>query len=309
MVRRRRYRWLVALAVGLLSFAMTATACGSREEAGSDTGQSSKTVNIAYINWAEDVAVSNLFKAVLEDPKFGYKVNLQQLEVGPLFAGMAKGDADLFLDAWLPATHADYWAKYKKDLEDLGTWYDQATLNIAVPSYVKDVNSLADLKGKAGQFGGEITGIDPGSGLMRTTNEAVVPDYGLGGEYQVKASSESAMLAALQGAIKEKKPIVVTSWHPHWMYSRYDLKDLKDPKGSLGEAEQIKSLGRKGFSKDFPELTKMVKQFKMDDAKLASLSDAIQKAGEGNELKAAKDWAKQNKEFVDQLTGSLSSSS
>ncbi|MQA10008.1 MAG: glycine/betaine ABC transporter substrate-binding protein [Pseudonocardiaceae bacterium] len=282
---------------------MTATACGSREEAGSDTGQSSKTVKIAYINWAEDIAVTNLFKAALEEK--GYKVQMQQLEVGPLYAGLAKGDADLFLDAWLPATHADYWAKYKNDMEDLGVWYDQATLNIAVPSYVNDVNSLADLKGKAGQFGGAITGIDPGAGLTRTTKDEVIPQYGLGGEYQLKTSSESAMLAALKGAIADKKPIVVTSWHPHWMYNRYDLKDLKDPKGALGEAEQIHSLGRKGFSKDFPELTKMVKQFKMDDAKLASLSDAINQAGEGNELKAAKDWAKQNKQYVDQLTSPI----
>ncbi len=47
------------------------------------------------------------------------------------------------------------------------------------------------------------------------------------------------MLAALDGAIADKKPIVVTLWHPHWAYAKYELKDLEDPKGTLGQAEQV----------------------------------------------------------------------
>ncbi|TCP57322.1 glycine betaine/proline transport system substrate-binding protein [Tamaricihabitans halophyticus] len=303
MRRNPRYRWLLALTASLAALALVVASCGSREESSSDTGQGSKTLKIAYINWAEDVALSNLFKTVLEGK--GYQVELQQLEVGPLYAGLARGNADLFLDAWLPTTHADYWSQYKNDLEDLGVWYDSATLNIAVPSYVQDVNSIEDLKGKGAEFNGAITGIDPGAGLMRLTKDAVIPDYGLGSEYELKSSSEAAMIAALQGAINKKEPIVVTSWHPHWLYNRFDVKDLKDPKGSLGEAEQLHSLGRKGFSKDFPELAQMIKKFKMDDEKLSSLTDAINKAGEGNELQATKQWAKDNQDWVDQFSSAV----
>ncbi len=69
----------------------------------------------------------------------------------------------------------------KNDLRDLGTWYRPTSLEIAVPSYVKDVKSLADLKGKAGTFGGRIIGIEPGTGEMNLLKTKVLPGYGLDG--------------------------------------------------------------------------------------------------------------------------------
>ncbi|MBB5152645.1 glycine betaine ABC transporter substrate-binding protein [Saccharopolyspora phatthalungensis] len=79
-------------------------------------------------------------------------------------------------------------------LEDLNVWYDQATLNIAVPKYMTDVNSIADLKGKGPEFNGVITGIDPGAGLTRITKDNAIPAYGLGGEYTDNATRPAGLL-------------------------------------------------------------------------------------------------------------------
>ena len=46
------------------------------------------------------------------------------------------GQIDIQTDSWLPTTHATYWAKYKNQLEDMGTWYGQTSLEVSVPSYV-----------------------------------------------------------------------------------------------------------------------------------------------------------------------------
>lgn len=296
MSKVNRFRKVVAIGAAVVSLAALTAACGGRA-ADNNTGQGKKAVKIAYINWDEDVALSNLYKTVLESK--GYKVDLQLLDAGPIYAGLAKGDADLFLDAWLPATHEKYWKEFGAQLEDLGVWYDNATLNLAVPTYVKDVNSIADLKAKAADFGGKITGIEASAGETGIVQNNVIPKYGLDGTMSLLNSSTTAMLAGLEGAIKDQKPIVVTLWHPHWAYSRYQLKDLQDPQGAMGKGEQIHAVGRKGFAADFPALANIAKTLKMSDQQLAALEDAVQKAPKGQESNAAKQWADQNKEWVD----------
>ncbi|GAA2807337.1 glycine betaine ABC transporter substrate-binding protein [Saccharopolyspora taberi] len=286
-----RGRTLTALLAALCALLLVAAGCGGRE---AQTGQEQKRINIGYIAWDEDIAVTNLYKVLLEQR--GYHVTTTELEVGPIYAGLAQGNLDLFLDAWLPETHADYWKQYSGQLEDLGIWYDQATLNIAVPNYLVDVNSIADLKGRSGEFGGVITGIDPGAGLSRVTKENAIPRYGL--DYQLQTSSTTAMLASLEKSIKDQKPIVVTLWHPHWAYARYPIKDLQDPMGAMGAAEQIHSVGRPGFAQDFPEVTEMVKKFRLDDRTLASLENAINSAPKGQESQAARTWAEQNPQVI-----------
>ncbi|RKT86764.1 glycine betaine/proline transport system substrate-binding protein [Saccharopolyspora antimicrobica] len=298
MLSSRRSRRFAALLAALAALVLVAAGCGGRE---APTGQESKTINIGYIAWDEDIAVTYLYKELLE--RKGYAVNATELEVGPIYAGLAQGNPDLFLDAWLPQTHADYWKQYGPQLEDLGVWYDQGTLNIAVPQYLTAVNSIEDLKGRGAEFGGVITGIDPGAGLSRTTKDSAIPAYGLGGEYTLQTSSTTAMLASLDKATKEQKPIVVTLWHPHWAYARYPLKDLQDPRGAMGQAEQLHAVGRAGFAQDFPEVTEMIKKFRLTDDQLASLENEINSAQKGHEQQAAKKWADAHPEVINTFAG------
>ncbi|MFB9236007.1 glycine betaine ABC transporter substrate-binding protein [Plantactinospora siamensis] len=286
----------VALAL-TAALALGAAACGGSSGAGS--GGDKKKITIGYMAWDEAVAASNLWKKVLEDK--GYQVELKNLEAGLVFGGLASKDIDLFLDGWLPQTHASYLDKYGKRLDDVGTWYDNASLSIAVPKYVQDVNSIEDLSGKAGEFNGELIGIEPGAGLTKATQEKTLPQYGLDGSMKLKTSSTPAMLAALDSAIKNKKPVAVTLWHPHWAYAKYDLKDLKDPKGTLGKAEQVHTLTRKGFDKDFPEVTDMLKKFKMDNEQLATLEDQMFNQHKGDEAAAVDAWLKANPDYLKSL--------
>ncbi|MBQ1016791.1 glycine betaine ABC transporter substrate-binding protein [Micromonospora sp. D93] len=273
-----------------------AAACGEQDDA-SDNG---KKITIGYMAWDEAIAASHLWQDILQDK--GYEVELKNLEAGLVYGGLANGDIDLFLDSWLPQTHASYLEKYGDKLEKLGVWYDDASLSIAVPKYVEGVDSLADLASKAGSFDGEIIGIEPGAGLTKATQEKVIPEYGLDGKLKLKTSSTPAMLAALDGAIADKKPIVVTLWHPHWAYAKYELKDLTDPKGTLGQAEQINTLARTGFGDDFPEITTMLKKFKMDGEQLASLEDLMFNTHKGDEEKAVEEWLKANPDYLNTLS-------
>src|SRR5699024_7058749 len=172
---------------------------------------------IGYIDWAEDVALTHLFEQQLDDA--AYNVETKQYDdVGALFSDVASGDVDLFLDAWLPTTHATYWDKSGSRIDDLGVWYDNASLHLTVPEYVDDVNSISDLKEHAEEFGGVITGIESSAGISDRTKNHVLPDYGLGGVLRLEENSTPEMASKLDTAIDAHKPILVTLWHPHWAY-------------------------------------------------------------------------------------------
>ncbi|WP_069761336.1 ABC transporter permease/substrate binding protein [Streptomyces sp. LUP47B] len=265
---------------------------------GKDVGQGKK-ISIGYVPWDDGVASTFLWKEILEER--GYQVDAKQFDAGPLYTSVASGNADFMTGAWLPTTHEQYWKKYGDKLDDLGAWYDKTSLELSVPSYMKDINTLADLKGKASQFGGNITGIESSAGEMALLKSKVLKAYGLDKEYKVVDSSTPAMLAELKRAYAQKDPIVVTLWSPHWAYNDYDLKKLKDPKGAWGSGDGIHTVARKGFADENPVVGRWLKGFKLDEKQLTGLEAEINKAGKGKQQDAVRSWLKQHPGLVDKL--------
>ncbi|MFD5872331.1 ABC transporter permease/substrate binding protein [Streptomyces sp. NPDC060322] len=269
---------------------------GGASKQGKDAG---KTVDMAYFPWDEAIATTYLWQNMLEDR--GYKTSVKQLDPGPLYTGLAQGQLDVQFDSWLPTTHKEYWDRYKDNLTDLGGWYGPTSLELTVPSYVKGIDSLEDLKGQGKKFNGKIIGIESSAGMMGILNKKVLKEYGLEGEYKVVSSSTSSMLAELRASIQKKEPVVVTLWSPHLAYGKYDLKKLKDPKGAWGKGEQIHTVAKKDFAKDFPELTGWLKDFKLSDTQLSSLEVEIEKGGAGKEKESARRWMDANPDVVAKL--------
>ncbi|MGW0797849.1 ABC transporter permease/substrate binding protein [Streptomyces sp. NPDC002692] len=265
---------------------------------GDNVGQGKK-VSIGYIPWDEGVASTFLWKEILEER--GFDVDTKQFDAGPLYTSLAQGDVDFETDSWLPTTHAEYWKKYGKQLDDLGSWYGPTSLELTVPSYMKGVDSLEDLKGKAATFGGKITGIESSAGMMGLLKNKVLKEYGLDKEYKVVDSSTPAMLAELKRAYAKKQPVVVTLWSPHWAYSDYDLKKLKDPKGAWGKGDGVHTLSRKGFAQDNPVVGRWLKNFKLTEKQLTGLEAEINKVGKGKQQDAVRTWLKKNPGVVDKL--------
>ncbi|MEV8527730.1 MULTISPECIES: ABC transporter permease/substrate binding protein [unclassified Streptomyces] len=285
---------LVAGGMGVFGSSGTATATGAK-----DVGKGKK-ISLGYIPWDEGVASTFLWKELLE--RRGFTVDARQYEAGALYTGMAGGQIDFETDSWLPTTHAQYWAKYKDKLEDVGSWYGPTSLELSVPSYVKDVNSLADLKGKGAEFQNRVVGIEPSAGETGILKDKVLKAYGLDGEYKVVDGSTPGMLAELKRAYAKKEPIVVPLWSPHWAYNTYDLKKLKDPQGVWGKGDGVHTLARKGFGADNAQVGKWLKNFKMDEKQLTSLEAKIQSTGKGKEQDAVRAWLKENPGLADKWT-------
>ncbi|MGF7143877.1 glycine betaine/proline transport system substrate-binding protein [Anaerotaenia torta] len=281
------FKKLTGMVLVVLMVTVSLAGCGN------DPGKESKgTVKLAYVNWAEGIAMTNLAAAVLED-KMGYKAELTMADAAPVFASVASGSTDAFLDVWLPITHQDYLKKYGDKMEDLGICYENALLGLIVPAYV-EINSIEELNANKDQFGGEIVGIDAGAGLMGAAEKAL-EEYGL--DYKLLTGSGPVMTAALGKAIDAGDPIVVTGWAPHWKFAKWNLKVLEDPKGVFGEVENIYKYSRKGLEDDMPEVTAFLKSFKMTEAELGDLMGAIEEAG-GEPLDAARNWMNSHEELI-----------
>jgi glycine betaine/proline transport system substrate-binding protein len=147
---------------------------------------------------------------------------------------LTKGDIQM-LASQTDYVAQDYWDKNKNRLEKISPVSHGLYQGIAVPKYVP-IDSIDQLNDNADKFGGKIIGIEPGSGLMRDTGNAV-KDYGL--KLQLVEGSTAAMTAALKSAIDRKEWIAVTIWEPSWMMQKYDVKFLKDPKGVFPPAAEL----------------------------------------------------------------------
>ncbi|MEE1867113.1 MULTISPECIES: glycine betaine ABC transporter substrate-binding protein [Pseudomonas] len=254
---------------------------------------SAKEVSIGYVDgWSDSVATTNVAAEVIRQ-KLGYDVKLQAVATGIMWQGVATGKLDAMLSAWLPVTHGDYWTKNKDNVVDYGPNFKDAKIGLIVPEYVK-AQSLADLK-TDDSFKHKIVGIDAGSGVMLKTDQAI-KDYDLTG-YKLQASSGAAMTAELGRAYAKQQSIAVTGWVPHWMFAKWKLKFLDDPKGVYGAAETVNSIGSKDLDKKAPEVAAFLKKFQWQSKdEIGEVMLAIQEGAKPEA--AAKEWVAKHPERV-----------
>ncbi|HES1692804.1 TPA: ABC transporter permease/substrate binding protein [Streptococcus pyogenes] len=282
--------------IGLAALAVFLIAALGRGIMAMTSGMADKgeTVNIAYVQWDSEVASTHVIAEVLKNE--GYHVTLTPLDNAVMWQTVANGNADFSTSAWLPVTHGQQYQKYKSKLDDLGPNLKGTKLGLAVPKYMTDVNSIEDLSKQADQ---KITGIEPGAGIMAAAKKTLKEYHNLS-SWKLVAASTGAMTTSLDQAIKKKDPIVVTAWSPHWMFAKYDLKYLKDPKETFGSTENINTIARKGLKKDLPNVYKIIDKFHWTQKDMEAVMLDINK-GMSPEA-AAKKWVEANKSKVSSWT-------
>lgn len=216
-------------------------------------GSHDEPIEIGWTAWSDAEAVTKMARTILEE-EMGYEVELTMADIGVQYEGLAGDDLDIMLMAWLPVTHQDYWETHVANVDNLGPIYTRARLGWVVPDYVPEdelasIEDMTDPDVRA-QLDSEITGIDPGAGLMRASEDAL-EEYGLQ-DYNLIASSGAGMTSAIERAVRRDEWIVATGWSPHWKFAAWDLRYLEDPKNTLGAREKIHALAREDFYQDVP---------------------------------------------------------
>jgi len=251
-----------------------------------------KTIKLAYVEWSSCVAATNVARAALEQK--GYDVKNVSVSAAAMYAAVADGDADATVCAWLPSTQANYYAKTKDKLDNLGPNLVGTQLGLVVPDYVT-IDSIPQLADHAKKFQDRIVGIDPGAGEMGLTQK-VIKQYKL--PLKLIDGSGATMTAALKSAIDNHQWIVVTGWTPHWMWARWKLKYLKDPKGIYGNAENIDTLVRKGLKNDSPAAYALLDGFHWTPAQMQQVM-AKDREPDTQPYDVAQKWVKANATTVD----------
>ena len=258
------------------------------------------SITLVYVNWAEGVAMTNLAAVILEE-NFDVEVKMQLADVGPVFASLSTGDADVFMDTWLPITHKSYIEQFESKIEQLGTVYNNAKIGIVVPKYVYEqgITTIEGLKDYEDQFDGKIIGIDPGAGIMKAATIAMTEEgYGLNSSFELQTSSEAGMIATLSDAIDNNEPVAVTGWAPHWKFARWDLEFLADSKNVFGGEERIDIYSRKGFKEERPEIANFFSKIKLNNQTLGDLMGKIANSSSKDPKPIVKEWVEENFELI-----------
>ena len=251
------------------------------------------TLTIGYVNgWDDSVAATHVASEILRE-QLGYTVELKPVEPAIMWQGVARGDLDVTLSARLPATHGEYYEKLKDKVTVVGTNYEGAKIGLIVPDYVA-AKTIADLNTYSKEFDGKITGIDAGAGVMRRTEDAI-KEYQLT-DIKLMPSSGPAMAIALTRAEKNKEAIVVTGWIPHWMFAKWKLRFLEDPKKVFGDDEHVDTVANPSLETKAPEAFAFLQNFSWHGEEVGAVMLAISEGAKPEQ--AAKDWIAKNPERV-----------
>ncbi|MCS4058613.1 glycine betaine ABC transporter substrate-binding protein [Salinibacter ruber] len=224
------------------------------------------------------------------------------LRGGIAFSSVAEGDRDFFNEAWLPTTHQNSWGDLQGQLQKLGYTYRGTSGGLVVPAYM-DLRSAANIGEYREALGEKIYGIEAGSPTNDNIRQ-VLDQHGIEG-FSVVAASGPATWQRLRSAIQDRQPIIVAGWKPHWKWSAFDLRYLKDGKTNqspaYGPPEDIFTVVDNQFIDEFPkEAVCFLQKFEVTDQQIGSLMNTFRTRGDMSKSGAAEQWVRNHPGHVTQ---------
>ena len=218
-------RMLTALAAAAtLALAPAAQAADASELASS---YDCNTVRFGQPNWT-GVTIKTATAAWMLD-QLGYTANTTKGSLPIVYKAMAGGDMDVMLAQWMPSQRQQF-RKFgiKGNIDIVSPNLTGGRYTIAVPDYVYEagVTSIEQLDEHKEKFGGQIFGIEPGSGGNGTIKKMIANNYAGLGDWELVASSEPGMLAEVSKREGDNEWIAFLGWAPHPMNINHDLEYL-----------------------------------------------------------------------------------
>jgi len=251
------------------------------------------------LDWDSAIFHNEVARFILEKG-YGCKTDSIPGTTVPLYAGTVRGDVDVIMEIW-SNTSPEVWTKGLADgkVREVGVNFPDAYQNWFVPRYLvegddapaKGLKAVADLpKSKTlfkdpeepskGRFYNCISGW-----ACEIVNTKKFHAYGLDKDFvNFRPGTGAALIAAIEGNIKRKKPIVFHYWGPTWLlgklgdqivaleeptYNDADWKQLMDAKSpeevkKATAYPQIKVLigVNSKFADEAPELIAFLKNYR-----------------------------------------------
>jgi glycine betaine/proline transport system substrate-binding protein len=265
--------------------------------AGTRDPPSCETVRFSDVGWTDVTATTALVAQLLRS--IGYSPTVTVLSVPVTFASVQNKDIDVFLGNWMPAQEADR-GHFVEDgsVVVIGANLTGAKYTLAVPAYTyaAGLHDFNDIQRFAPALNDSIYGIEPGNDGNRHVLEMLKQNqFGLGG-FKLVESSEQGMLAQVERAYRDKKPIVFLAWEPHPMNMRFDLKYLTGGDEVFGPnfgGATIYTVTRRGYSAQCPNIGRLLTNLKFTLRGESEMMAAILDRHEAPDI-AATEWLKAN---------------
>jgi len=227
-----------------------------------------QVVNMASPGWTDINATNAVAGIVLE--ALGYQQKILPLSVPITFAGLRKGQVDVFLGNWMPAQRALVAPLLASGaVEQIAANLPQAKFTLAVPAHVAraGVRTFADLARHAERFDRRIYGIESGAPANQTIKRMLKDRaYGLDG-WTLVESSEQGMLSQVKRRNRSAAWIVFLAWEPHQMNNAIDLVYLDGDTSYFGPnygSASIHTVARRGYRQDCPNAGRLFTQMIFD---------------------------------------------
>lgn len=203
-----------------------------------------RPLKIAGLDY-DSAAFHTAVAGAIAEKGFGCKVERVPGAIAPLVNGMGRGDVDIVMEIWM-ANPVEAWVKEAAagKVEPLGTTFPDANEGWFVPRYLvsgpdakaPELKSVQDLKRYKALFADPD---EPGKGrfyncvagwVCEGINTKKLAVYGLADDFtNIRGGSGEALVAAIEAALKRKRPVVFYYWGPSWLLGAYDLVKLEEP--------------------------------------------------------------------------------
>jgi glycine betaine/proline transport system substrate-binding protein len=256
-------------------------------------------VRMADPGWS-DIAATNALAGVVLDA-MGYKAKVDALAVPITYGGLRDGQIDVFLGNWMPAQKGfdDQFVANGK-VTRLAENLKGTEFTLAVPDYVFEagIHDFKDLNTFADKFDKKIYGIGSGAPANQSIQDMIKKnDFNLG-QWKLVESSEQAMLAEVNRAVKAKRFVTFLGWTPHPMNVKLKMHYLTGGEAYFGATGSVYTLTRNGYAQACPEVAKLFTQMTFSqDMENAIMAEVVDKKITNAE--AAKAWLKAHPEVVE----------
>lgn len=280
----------------VLLFSTALIGCSSGEGDKTDKADKPEEIVIGVTPWTSTLIPSHIVNILLSD--LGYDVKLQNADAGIVYAGLAKGSINVYMDSWLPDTHKSYMDEYGANIDDIAVSYYDGELGWTVPTYV-DIDTIEEIKGQEDLFDGKLIGIDEGAG-MTTTSREMIEKYDLDIDYIT--SSEAAMLAQATKDIANEKPILFLGWRPHSMFAMWDLKIISDADNTFS-TQEVHVLASTDLKERAPEAYALLSNWSIDVGEIEEMILELENNPRIKPEDIAQEWIDNNQDKVNEMLG------
>ncbi|SFM36366.1 glycine betaine ABC transporter substrate-binding protein [Salibacterium qingdaonense] len=266
---------------------------GTEETTEANTEEKPELV-LGLTNWTSTLPPTEIVTSILEE--MGYSIEMEQANLAAIYAAMAEGDIDIYMDSWYPQ-QTQYLEEYSDSIEQLSPIYDNANAGMVVPEYMEDINDVADLVGNESMINNEVIAIEDGDPAMDELQE-LIDAYDL--DVELVNSSEGAMISAAKASTDQNEPILLYGWRPHSMFNELGLKILTNKEHpEYFSGSSIHPLVYNNVNEKAPEAYEFLEDLTIPIPDMEEMIIKID-AGEDPE-EVAQEWINDNRDRLDDM--------